>query len=576
VTAGEADRSRVPPGRAAMRVVGALLLASGITAAAAMPFAELLFRSGRLTGATRGEATARPVGVEDLLDLALPPDEAATRRPSPGRGGYLVTLALGPLALVLAAGCVAGLPERRRLLASLGALGVLGVLLSLGLLAPALWDAGVLRGLRFPARWFVFAHFSLAVAVAAGLDGWLFGRFGSSFPKAILLRDPAVSEAAESPHLVPPLVKRLVAVLFLATAGLLLARALDGGRLTGAGRARAVLVLGAAAAGTALVVSYRFVGRPGPRPAAWILVFLVAAPLPWAASEALATAPASALGARPRILRDLPRGSPERVFAAVSDPFLLARWTMPAGSWTAESAVRAHDALAGYVNLRAGIATAGTASPIENPRRVRLLGAALSGGNAGTIFGLADVKHVVTPFPVSLPSARLVGRVDSVALYELPSALGRVFFAREARVAGDDAAFAALKAPGFDPESVAFVAASERALPPPRALQGYSVARVTSDASERTELEAVTSEPGLLVVTRSWDPGWKAAVDGEEVPLLRADLAFMGVSVPQGEHRVTLTYRPVSFRAGALISALSVIVLLGLVLAGGRPRESMR
>ena len=78
------------------------------------------------------------------------------------------------------------------------------------------------------------------------------------------------------------------------------------------------------------------------------------------------------------------------------------------------------------------------------------------------------------------------------------------------------------------------------------------------------------------MVTRSWDPGWKAAVDGEEVPLVRADLAFMGVSVPQGEHRVTLTYRPVSFRAGALISALSLIVLLGLVLAGGRPRESMR
>jgi hypothetical protein len=151
-----------------------------------------------------------------------------------------------------------------------------------------------------------------------------------------------------------------------------------------------------------------------------------------------------------------------------------------------------------------------------------------------------------------------------------------VFFAREVRLADDDTAFAALRKPDFDPEAVAFVAASERPLPPPRSRQGFSVARVTSDAPERTEIDAAASEPGVLVVTRSFDPGWEATLDGDEVPLLRVDLAFMGVVMPQGEHRLTLSYRPLSFRAGVWVSGLSAIVLLGLVLAGQRPPERAR
>jgi uncharacterized membrane protein YfhO len=102
------------------------------------------------------------------------------------------------------------------------------------------------------------------------------------------------------------------------------------------------------------------------------------------------------------------------------------------------------------------------------------------------------------------------------------------------------------------------------------------VARVTSDAPERTEIDAAASEPGVLVVTRSFDPGWEATLDGDEVPLLRVDLAFMGVVMPQGEHRLTLSYRPLSFRAGVWVSGLSAIVLLGLVLAGQRPPERAR
>ncbi|MFI5120594.1 MAG: YfhO family protein, partial [Thermoanaerobaculia bacterium] len=235
------------------------------------------------------------------------------------------------------------------------------------------------------------------------------------------------------------------------------------------------------------------------------------------------------------------------------------------------SGTRARATLAGYTNLPLGVRSVASPSPIGNPRRTRLLGAALSGGNAETILGLVDVRHVVSPFPMTIPGARLERRDAGVLVYALHRALGRVFFARSAREADDEAAFHALAAPDFEPESVVLLAPPAGPRPAPRAGKGFSVARVVRDAQEALTVDTEASEEGFLVLTRSHDRGWEARLDGAEVPLHRADLALSAVLVPAGAHRLELAYRPVAFRVGAGLSLASLIVLAGLVLAGQRP-----
>ncbi len=48
----------------------------------------------------------------------------------------------------------------------------------------------------------------------------------------------------------------------------------------------------------------------------------------------------------------------------------------------------------------------------------------------------------------------------------------------------------------------------------------------------------------LLVAARPWAPGWRAEVDDRRQPLVRANLAGLGVVVPAGEHAVELCYDP--------------------------------
>ncbi|MBK6405200.1 MAG: hypothetical protein IPF66_09260 [Holophagales bacterium] len=189
---GEAPAARQGLGRIAPRVAAALLAGVALAGAALLPFGALLQSSERRARTTREEALARAVGPSDLADLVSAPRPEATRVESRGRGGYLVTLALGPLPLLLAAGAGAGLPGRRRLLGGLALLAGTGVLLSLGtagLLAPVLFDTGIFSGIRYPARWFILPHLAIALAAGAGLDGWLWGRFGRAEPEGSAVAD---------------------------------------------------------------------------------------------------------------------------------------------------------------------------------------------------------------------------------------------------------------------------------------------------------------------------------------------------------------------------------------------------
>jgi len=563
--AGVAASTRTIATRLAVPAVAGLLVAG----AALVPFVELVRTSDRREKTTREEAVARPVGPSDLADLVAAPLPAATRIATPGRGGYLASLAAGPLALVLASLAGAGLPGRPRLLGAVGLVALVGLLLALGSvggLAPALFEAGILRGVRFPARWFVFTHLALALAAGAGLDGALWGRFRAVTGSA--KEGPEVTDEPGSSRMVlPVLATVLAATALLALTALVLpsVRASRDRPRSLAGLA-SLLVAGAAIA----------LGRRRPEglrkgPAA-LAALVVVAPLPWIAGEPLAAVPTGAVRAAPAALAGMLRG-PEagRVFApAGQDRSLAMRWRYARdAAWGAESVARAGTALAGYSNLRLGISTVGSGSPLGNPRTEQIAGAALEGGSASRLLALLDVRHVLSPFPARLPGLRAEAEVGGMRSYALEGAFGRAYFPIGARIAADPEARSELRRADFDPEKTALVAPLPPGvvLPGPRGRGDWAAARFVADTPERAEISTSASRPSLLVLTRSWDPGWRARVDGASAPLLRAQLGLVAVVVPAGDHRIELEYSPPSFRVGLALSAAGLLAVLALALA---------
>ena len=59
-------------------------------------------------------------------------------------------------------------------------------------------------------------------------------------------------------------------------------------------------------------------------------------------------------------------------------------------------------------------------------------------------------------------------------------------------------------------------------------------------------------------------------MDGRPVPLLRANLIMRAVAIAPGTHRIVLEFRTPGLAAGAVISALCLLLLGGLWILGGR------
>ena len=82
--------------------------------------------------------------------------------------------------------------------------------------------------------------------------------------------------------------------------------------------------------------------------------------------------------------------------------------------------------------------------------------------------------------------------------------------------------------------------------------------------------------PAVVALAASFDPGWRAFVDGRERPVQMLAPALVGVAVSAGEHDVAFVYRPVSawwyalwFGAGA-----GAILVLGLLDRRDRRRRA--
>lgn len=72
----------------------------------------------------------------------------------------------------------------------------------------------------------------------------------------------------------------------------------------------------------------------------------------------------------------------------------------------------------------------------------------------------------------------------------------------------------------------------------------------------------------LAVFSEIWYPaGWKAFIDGREVPIMRANYVLRALMIPPGSHEIIFRFRPASYYTGEKISYASSVIFI-LLLAG--------
>jgi hypothetical protein len=150
-------------------------------------------------------------------------------------------------------------------------------------------------------------------------------------------------------------------------------------------------------------------------------------------------------------------------------------------------------------------------------------------------------------------------------LFENLSVLPRYFLVSRVDLANDDAIEHHIKSGAVNLRRAAF---TDRQVPsPPTQDQvAYGTVRTLQFEPDSLELDVSTDQTNFLVLSEAYYPGWRAWVDGRPTNVYRTDIAFRGLLVPPGKHRIRMEFHPVIFRVSAAISVTLIALTIGAVL----------
>jgi hypothetical protein len=584
--------------RVGTTILLAAALAVTLTAAQWLPSLDVAARSMRasMAGHERGFWSLHPL---QLLQLAFPVFPWTLAEHSPPLVmrpelfiPFVTSVYLGLPALLLAlAGIGVGSKDRRHLRLALAVAWLVGVGYALGRHLPLyeLVCSAVppLRLLRYPSKAIVIPALAWALLVGLGLDA-IRGYAGSRvrFRNAVIWPFSVATVACLGLALASTLGAERWGPLVLTTA--------PGGPtyqelLAPLGR-QLWLSGGLGAAG--LLLAW-WVSRGGGRGVAVLLLAAIPVLDLLVAHEGVNnTAPADFYSIRPRLLTALPRDTPVRVYVwdyslapGVRRPEHLNM--VPVLQQGVGTLPREADFEMGAIQYlfpptatRWGIFGSFDVDLIglstkERQAMALLLRAAERTPAYLRLLQLGGVDFVVAlhgdGHPGLVPVARFPGLFRApIYVFRVPGRLPRTYAVGAARAVPERDQLKALLAEDFDPRREILLQEPPPAAPAPE-FSGTS--RILDFRPDRVRIEADLSAAGYVVLLDGYERGWKAFVDGQETPVLRANTVFRAVRVPAGRHVIEQVYRPRALIVGLAISALALGCLVATMLVWATRRR---
>jgi hypothetical protein len=192
----------------------------------------------------------------------------------------------------------------------------------------------------------------------------------------------------------------------------------------------------------------------------------------------------------------------------------------------------------------------------------------LSPEQRSRLLRVLNVKYVVSFHPLEVKGLKFLREFPEhySRLYEVRDAVHRTYIVSQATYDQDPMnTLRRISSEGFDPKREVVLDAPMH-LKPKTDFPGEATIKLYQN--NRVEIEARLSEPGILVLTDAFYPGWKVFIGGQEQKILRANYFFRGVELSAGNQLIEFIYEPDSFKLGLTISLLTVGLLVIVPVVG--------
>jgi uncharacterized membrane protein YfhO len=87
---------------------------------------------------------------------------------------------------------------------------------------------------------------------------------------------------------------------------------------------------------------------------------------------------------------------------------------------------------------------------------------------------------------------------------------------------------------------------------------------------------ATAAQDSMLVTTIPYDKGWQVKIDGKKAEIESFQNAFLMVKIPAGKHKITFSYLPQGFVAGAILFVLCIALFVLYVWYLGKDKPRTR
>jgi hypothetical protein len=192
---------------------------------------------------------------------------------------------------------------------------------------------------------------------------------------------------------------------------------------------------------------------------------------------------------------------------------------------------------------------------------------------------MANTKYLVSRQTVEHPSLTQVFSGNGSNVYKFNDYSPRASIVGNHVIsATDEETFEIIQSPGFNPDSTVILHKDGEYLG-----GGRGTVEIISWEPQNYTMNVQMQGDGFLVLSEAWyPPGWRASLDGEEVPLLQANHTFQAIEVPNGVHQVIVDFSSTTFSRGLALSRglfyLMIALLIGNSLYVNREfiREKIR
>jgi hypothetical protein len=177
------------------------------------------------------------------------------------------------------------------------------------------------------------------------------------------------------------------------------------------------------------------------------------------------------------------------------------------------------------------------------------------------LLNLLNVKYIITYEEIKDKRVELAYTDEKVNVYRNKGSLPRAFFLSNYKVISDgQEALDFLRSKDFNPKDIVVLNEEPASFENrPESQYNNASVEIKDYSANKVILNINTSSSGILVLSDTFYPGWKAYVDWQETEIMKANTVMRAVIIPKGKHLVRFVYDPVPFNNGLKLGLCTLI-----------------